>query len=132
MSKPKILGFINSLILNATRILKDEEYQRRIWFKHEGPEVSSYTETNVYFLNTCEKIFQDTAAEEQLGEETYGMLKKLYQLVDEHFESVDERIDSDLIQEDELLNDPHWHDIQTLAEKLEEKLEEFVMRHTDE
>lgn len=129
MHKKRILGLIEDLLLNALSSLKDEEFQRRVWFRNEGPEVSSYGSITIHLLDRCESLFEFPSCEKFLGKENYGDLKKLYELVMEHVCLTESRIiDTDLLQEDELLNNPNWHDIQTLAEKVYIELTELVKR----
>lgn len=128
MQEIKITAYIKDLLINSLSILKDEDYQRRIWFREEGPEVSSYIDTVTHLLDRCKHILEYTNSSEKIGKENYDLLRKLSLLVREHVDLVEERKDPDLLTEDELLNDPNWHDIQMLAEEVEEKLLEFLKR----
>ena len=132
MQKTKLKGYVKTLIINTTRVLKDEDFQRRIWFRREGPEVSSYIDTGVFFVANTKQILDDPENEEYLGKETYALLKKLYDLLIEHIDRTEDRIDPYLLTEEELLNDPKWQDIQTLAGNVEEKFKEFLERYDDE
>ena len=117
------------MLINSLRILKDEEYQRRVWFRHEGPEVSTYIDTAAHLIGKCEIIFEDPSCVEYLGKEDYALLKKLYDLIIEHVDLTEDRIkDTDLLQENELLDNPNWHDIQTLANEVYIKLTDFMNR----
>lgn len=126
MHEEMILGRIKELLKNSLVYLKDEKYQQKIWFKEEGPEIDSYSDTCLHFIGCCESIFKYDKSQNYLGDECHKNLKKLYDLVSEHFDSLEKRIDPDLLQENELLNDPKWHDIQSLAEVVETQLNEFV------
>lgn len=128
MPEKNIIAWIDYLLLNSIPLLKDEEYQRRVWFRHEGSEVDSYSETALHFIGGCETIFKYPSCLDFLGQENYQLLKKLYDLVIDHFDLIESRIDPDLLKEDELLNDPDWHDIQSIAEEVHLKLTEFVQR----
>lgn len=128
-----ILSRIKTMLINSIDSLKDEEFQRRVWFRNEGPEADSYGDACIFLIDECESIFKQPGCVDYLGTENYEHLKKLYDLVSDHFGLTQERIiDTDLLQEDELLNDPNWHDIQMLAGEVEEKLTEFVKRKEDE
>lgn len=134
MQVPKeLLGDVKDLILNSLLILKDEDYQKNIWFRTKGPEVGSYGDTTIYFLNSCEYIFKNPKCVLFLGKDNYDLLKKLYDLVLQHLHLTENRFeDTDLIQENDLLNDPKWHDIQSLANEVDRKLTEFVKRKEHE
>ncbi len=125
-----ILGQIKTMLRNSLRILKDEEYQRRVWFLQEGPDVSTYSDTVVHFIGNCESIFSHSISEEYLGHENYKLIKQLYDQVIEHLNLIEDRIDPDLLEENELLDDPAWHDIQQLAEELDENLRQFVKKES--
>lgn len=128
----EILGRLDDLLRNSLRQLKDEEYQKKIWFGNDDELMGSYNDACIYFLDRCEYFFKTPVCKVFLGTENYVLLKKLYDLVEEHFGLTEDRIDPDLIQEDELLNNPNWHDIQTLAEEVELKLKEFVTSKENE
>ena len=135
MQKKDIIGLIKSLLLNSIRILEDEDYQRRLWFRVDpnSLEVGSYSDIIVHLLKRCESIFKEPTSKDYLGEENYTLLKKLNDLASDHLDFTESRLgDSDLLQEDELLNDPNWHDIQTLAGEVHIKLAEFVKRNSND
>jgi len=132
MPKETILTFVKDILTNVLDVLKDEDYQRRVWFKHEGPEVSTYIDLTGHFLGRCEAIFKIPQHEEYLGIENYNLLKKLYDQIVYHVDATENNIDPESLQEDMLLNDPRWHDIQTLAGEVELKLIEFVKRKENE
>ena len=128
MPEEIIWTFINDLLLNAISVLKNEEYQRRVWFKVEGPEVSTYLDTTVHLIDRCEAIFKYPVCSTYLGQDNYALLKKLYELVHEHLTLTERRINADLLEEDELFSDPKWHEIIALAGKVYLKLTDFVER----
>ena len=125
-----ILGHVKSMLINDLDILKDEAFQRRVWFRQEGPEVSYFSDTIMHFKGNYEAIFEYSVSEEYLGKENYALLKKLYDQVSEHYGLIDDRIDPDLLEESELLDDPAWHDIQQLAEELDTRLQQFVKKES--
>lgn len=132
MKNGLLLSSIKGLLNNSIDHLKDEEYQRRVWFwdgetEKEGIEVDSYLSTAEHLLNSCKRIFEDPTCIEYLGSENYNLLKKLRDLVYEHVDLTEARLgDADLLQEGELLDDPKWHDIQALAEEVYTKLNKYV------
>ena len=127
------VNIVKDLLLNSIGVLRDEDYQKRVWFGREGPEVSSYIDTAFHFFDRSELIFKDPQCREYLGEETYTMLKKLYDLLIEHVDLTEDRLlDVNELQEDELLNDPNWHDIQALSQDLYVRLSDFVKRNSYE
>lgn len=123
-----LINILKDLQLNSIGVLRDENYQRRIWFKREGPGVSSYIDTAVHFLDRSELILHDPASLGQLGEVNYSLLKKLHDLLTEHVHLTEDRTDVDDLKENELLDDPNWHDIQSLSEEIYAKFDEFILR----
>lgn len=132
MKIDNLINIVKDLLLNSIGVLRDEDYQRKIWFHREGPEVSSYIDTAVHFFDRSELIFKDPSSIEQLGEENYLLLKKLYGLLKEHVDLTEDRTNVDELGENELLDDPKWHDIQSLADELYVRLNEFVKRYHHE
>ncbi|MEI7488667.1 MAG: hypothetical protein WCJ72_14910 [Chryseobacterium sp.] len=115
MQKEVFFSYIQDLLSNAISVLKDEEYQRDVWFRQAGKEVSSYEDVITHFLSRCGSIFKDPSCMEQCGKENYFLLKKLYDLVIEHIDLIESRMSLDDLKEEELLDNPHWQDIQALA-----------------
>lgn len=132
MKKKTVVGYLQDILINSIKALKDEEYQKRVWFRLEGPEVDSYIDTTVHLIDRCQALFKDPNCVEDLGNENYALLKKLYDLVSEHVRVTEERIDVEELQEHELLDDPKWHDIQTLASKLDSKLKNYIKEQSHE
>lgn len=128
MNNDLFLGYIEDIQLNAIQALKDEEYQRRVWFRAEGPEVDSYIDTTIHLIEKCETIFEKANCSEYLGEKNYVLLKKLYDLILEHVDSTQAKMDADQLQEHELLDDPRWHDIQMLAGEVDLILTDYIER----
>ena len=127
MSRKQILGLIRSLSSNALEFLKDEEYQKKIWFRKEGPQSSSYLEVVEYFISRCDMLFNNLNLKEFLGNDNYVMLKNLYDLIINHLDDAENRfVDVDLMTEHQLLDDPKWQDIQSLAEVIHVKLDKFL------
>jgi hypothetical protein len=132
MKTDNLINIINNLLRNSIRILKDEDYQRRVWFRNEGAEESWYTETVFHFLDSSDKILDDPACVDQLGEQNFSLLRQLHDQLTDHVDLLEERTDPDCLEENELLDDPNWHDIQTLSEDLFIKLTDFVARNSHE
>ena len=132
MREKSIIPLISDLLINSIPLLKDEEYQRRVWFQKKGPEQDSYSQAILHFIGSCESILKNPSSIHILGEENYSLLKKLYDLIVDHYDLIESRIDPDLLQEDELLNDPNWHDIQQLAEEIEPRLIQLIQRKLHE
>ncbi len=120
------------MLVNSIRILKDEDYQKKVWFRKEGYDESCYSETVFHFLESSEKILNDQHHVGLLGEQIFFILNELYNLVKEHIDLLEEYCDPDLLEENELLDDPKWKTIQAHAEKLFIKLSTFVSRKTKE
>lgn len=132
MKKKFAIGCVKDILKNAVVALKDEEYQQRVWFRRQGPEVDSYLETTTHFIDRCETLFKDSNYLKYFGEEETALLKKLYDLVLQHLYLLEDKVDLDQLQEEELLNDPNWHDIQALAAEVEIKLKEWLVRNNHE
>lgn len=130
--KKRIFGYLNDILINSIRALKDEDYQRRVWFRLEGPEVDSYIDSTVHLIGRCESLFSDLESVKDLGSENYTLLKKLYDLVVAHVDSTEARINVEELQEKELLDDPKWQDIQALANELDFKLKDYLKRENNE
>lgn len=128
MKKKRMFGFLKDILINSIKALKDEDYQRRVWFRLEGPEVDSYIDTTVYLIDRCKAFFNDSSYAKELDTENYILLKKLYDLVLDHVHLTEERINVERLKENELLDDPKWHDIQTLANELDYRLREYIKR----
>lgn len=126
MQSQKLRGLVKDLINNGIYDLSREDYQRRVWFRREGPEVGSYIDSVTYFIARCDSIFKEAESAQYLGKENYVLLKKLYDSVLGHLELTETRINADELNEEELLNDPNWHDIQSFAELLYSNLKELI------
>ena len=132
MREKYIKGFLKDILINSIRALKDEDYQKRIWFRFEGPEVDSYLDTIIHFIDRCEALFEEPNCINDLGNENYAFLKKLYDLVLEHLHATENRINVEQLQENELLDDPKWHEIQILASIIDVKIKECIGGACDE
>lgn len=132
MKIDNLINIVNDLLLNSIGVLRDEDYQRKIWFQRKGPAVSTYIDTAVHFFDRSELIFNDSLSINQLGNENYSLLKKLYDLLKEHVDLTEDRTNVDELRENEILDDPNWHDIQSLADELYVKLNKFVKRYSHE
>lgn len=132
METKSLMNAIGNMLQNSIRILKDEDYQRKVWFRDESTDVSCYTETVSHFLRTSGLIIKDPNCIVQLGEQNFSLLEHLHYLIKEHRGLLMERIDPDCMEENELLDDPNWQDIQTLSEDLFIKLTDFVTRRSNE
>lgn len=121
-----LLGLIRDLLRNSLPALSDSEYQRRVWFRWEGREVDTYIDSISHFLTICDSIFRHSQCPEYLGMENYSLLKKLYELLQVHVDSVESHIDADNLTEEKLMKDPQWHEILALSKVLQHKLTEFV------
>jgi len=128
MNRDTLISYIKDMIRNGLNVLQDESYQRQVWFRQEIPgEVSTYIDITVHFLSGCRSIFEDPKCETRLGKETYALLKQLYEQISSHVHLTEARLDNiDDLQEDDLLNDPKWHDIQSLARDVRIKLLDFL------
>ncbi len=130
MQKKILICRVDALIRNALNPLQDEVYQRRVWFgRLRSNEVSTYTDVMDYCLDRCESIFQDSDCETMLGKDNYTLLKQLYELVYSHADLTEDRLGTQVEpREDDLLNDPAWHDIQSLARDVQIRLLDFLKR----
>jgi len=131
MQTSHLKNIINNLLKNSLRILKDHDYQRKVWFKHESQDESLYSETVYHFLENTEKILMDKESIQQLGNENFYLLKKLHNLVESHTDSLEENGDPDFMGEEEILNNSNWNVIKTLSEILYNNLAKFILRNCD-
>lgn len=126
MQEMMLLGLIRDLLRNSLPALADPEYQRRVWFHCEGPEVDTYIDSISHFLTICDSVFRQAQGPEYLGMENYSLLKRLYGLLHAHADSVESHMDLDTLTEEKLMEDPQWHEILALSKELQYKLTEFV------
>ena len=131
MQSKKLIGYLKDMLINSLQAIKDEEYQRRVWFHQDGPEVDSYIDSTSYFLESCEFIFKLPDVIENLGGQNYQLLKQLYDLVSVHVDRIEQKRDPYQLEEEELLNDPKWQDIQSIAEKVYNALEDFIGKNKE-
>jgi hypothetical protein len=129
MQASQLKNIINDMIKNSIRILRDEDYQRKVWFRNIGDEESCYTETIFHFLDASEVILSDQENIQQLGNKNFLFIKDLYEKIKEHFNELGDNIDLDTLTENELLDDPKWKIILNLSEKLSNKLSNFILRN---
>ena len=104
----KITKIIYQNIESCLRELSDLEFQKRVWLRGEGPEVSSFVEV------VCQ-LFDDTGIGDELNEKTDGfvtseeldpILRELGALID----SIDYRVP--VI---EILKHPNWQKVLMLS-----------------
>lgn len=128
-----IIGVIKTLLINSIESLKDEEYQKRVWFRAEGPEVDSYEDSIIHFLTYSHHILNDPSAINFIGEDRYNLIKKLNKLIRMHLNSSQSKMeDVDCLEEEELLNDPKWQDIIALTSELDIKLKQLLKEKESE
>ncbi len=100
----------------------DIEYQKRCWFREEGPEVGSIGEDFDHMLI----IFHDSSETDRgtpFNDECNHLIKELMEKVS-YYMSAPETIYS-RADEDELLSDPKWIEIIELAQRAGAAVEQF-------
>jgi len=100
-------------------IITDLSHQARVWVRHEGPEVGSFLDTMMDFLDDCELVLE-YSRDYSLSKSEYKTLKKLYEQVDEYyFSSSGQQPDSEIVK------DPKWLRICKFAKKVLHKFEHY-------
>lgn len=100
--------------------LCDPDFQRRVWFRLEGPEVSTFEETTGNLMDSY--LDHQTLPEYQLYyENEYGaLIKQLYEKI--HAYTTNSETIYNSVNEEQLLNDPKWLSIVSLSKKTVESL----------
>jgi len=100
----------------------DVEYQKKCWFRMEGPEVSSFGE-DFTLMDTAWKILDDSDRDHYLNNECNVLIRQFMQKLHKYRENP--QTDFILIDEDELYKDPKWIEITQLAKKTQAALEKL-------
>jgi hypothetical protein len=129
MSKKKPITILRNLLNSGIKLLGDAEYQMRIWVQGKGPEVDSYDEAVMYFLDTCEDIFKAPLEYDGIDSTNLVSLKDLYEKVLRYNNAIyHERNSEDVAR---ILRDPQWHEIQKSAQKVYKILKASVEKVID-
>lgn len=99
-------------LTRSIRDIADAEYQERVWVRHEGNLIDSFEDSTTEFLDRCEIILEDYR-NYGLDEEKFKMLKKMYDEIFDYFFSEESNK-----KDEEILKDPHWHQIRDFAKKV--------------
>ena len=117
----KIDANVYQYMESCLKELSDIEFQKRIWLRGEGPEVSSYVEV------VCQ-LFDDTGIGDELSEMEHGIvlsedLDPVFRELRELFDSIDYRVGVANI-----LNHPKWPKVAELASRALKLLESSELR----
>lgn len=104
----KITENIYRLIESCLEELSDIEFQKRVWVRGEGPEVSSYSEAvcQLFDDTAIGDFLDDTENGVVLSEELDSLLRELSNILD----LIDYRIGASNI-----IKHPHWPKVRQLA-----------------
>jgi len=102
--------FYNSIIHDVIKEISDINFQKRIWIRGEGPECSSFGEVVNNFFDYYEAL--DNI---HLNYKEYNLTKQQYLKLDALYKKFDEYFDISPENEDEVIQDPRWHEIVAFA-----------------
>lgn len=124
----KVLARVRSILEHTVKVFKDKEYQKKTWFRHEGPEVSSFIDDIDYFIGECRKLFKMSNYYEELGRKNGDKLKHLYNMIYQFLGEIEMDIDfsENDFKEEQLLSDPRWEKIIEASTDVYQVLSEYV------
>jgi len=97
-------------LLKVIKEISDIHFQKKIWIKGEGPECSSYCDIVDFFFQFYKgaRNLDSQYAEYGLTKEQHRKLKALYEKFDSYLDISPEN-------DEEVIQDPRWHEIIALA-----------------
>ena len=98
---------VYTMVESCLKELSDIDFQRRIWVRGEGPEVSSFEEA------VCQ-LFDDTSIGDQLDEGQEVVLSPKLDSILRELKHLLNKIDYRMTAE-EILNHPNWDKIRQLS-----------------
>jgi len=101
----------------------DIDFQRRCWFRMEGPEVGCYEDDFAHLMLVAEML-SDEEYQEYLTPELNKRLKELVARLDAYDQGPDTYLNT--AGEDDLLSDPKWLEIAAFAKETKLMLEKFL------
>lgn len=123
MQKSTIINFCDSWI-RRLESLTDIDFQKRVWFRLEGPEVSTFEEETGNIIQKY--LDQQAIPQYQLlyTHECGELLKQLYEKV--HAYTTDSNSLLNSVIEEQFVNDPNWLAIVSLAKKTTDALKRWM------
>lgn len=98
-----ILGFVDRI--------SDEDYQKRVWVRLEGPECDDFDETMTYFFDEIESILKNY--------KDFGISNEQYQLLVKFHDILDLFSDEMMyFPAEQIILDPRWQEIRELAKEV--------------
>lgn len=99
--------------------------RQKVNYSQSGSVKASYDVIVERFTDLCDKIFHTAEYEYYANSLALRLLRKLYELVDDHWFNVQQLAH---LKEDVLFSDPKWIEICDLAEQTKKALEEFIKK----
>lgn len=122
MSNIETLEFCE-LWIDAIKPFSDLEYQKRVWFRHEGEEVDSYEDAIESLLEIAERNLVPKY-QNCLNVESYSLVQEFVSKID-HYRHSPLYINGK--SEERLHGDPNWKRIVLLAQDTHRALNAFKM-----
>ena len=99
---------LNEFLRNISHI-SDEEYQRRVWIRGEGPECDDFDETVCHFFDEGEPILERY--------KDYGITQTQYDLLQKFHDEFD-RFSGDNYHPKEFISSLEWKRIREMAKEV--------------
>ena len=98
-------------LLEFIDVISNEEYQRRVWERVEGPECDDFDETMTYFFDESEPILKSY--------KDFGISDNQYQLLLKFHNELDIFSDEMLyLPVQIIISDPRWKEIRIMAKEV--------------
>lgn len=103
-------------VLGVVDNIQDLEYQKRVWLRGEGPEVSTFGDTVCNFFDDydADGLLARSPKESGLTELQYTKLKEFRDVLNEYSDKIFAAKSSDAF----ILADPRWDEIRALAQQV--------------
>ncbi len=99
---------LNQFLKNISHI-SNEEYQKRVWIRGEGPEYDDFDETVCHFFDDGDPILEKY--------KDYGITQNQYDLLMKFHKSFDEFAENNYHPK-EFISNPEWKKIMKLAKEV--------------
>jgi len=114
--------------MTAIEGFADLEQQKKCWFSHEGPVVTSY-EDEVQNLMSVARSFLRPKYDDYLSPKCRELLRKLVDKISDYHKNPETYLRG--ASYDELFSDPKWMEVVKLAQKTFHALETFKKEAAD-
>ncbi len=103
--------YILDQFLDIISCISDQEYQKRVWIRGEGPEVDDFDETSCHFFDDGDPILKKY--------KEYNITEKQYQLLVQFRDFFESFVDGDrpYLPKD-FINTPEWERIMNSAKEV--------------